>query len=89
MVYRRGTCYPCKNAFSPSSYLLLPLSPAHLSESWAGDSRSGYSNQQPLVKSFSLGNLPDLISKGKVQPQEGKEKQKGVSPYWLREASAI
>lgn len=76
VVSQKGIFYPYKDGFNPNSYLLLSAS-----TSYSRDSRSGCSS--PLGEEL----LPGLISKEKVQPQERK-KCKGVSPCWLRGASA-
>lgn len=72
VVYRRG-----KDGFSPNSYLLLPLSPARLSESQTRDSRSGCSNQQPLDEELFPGEPPrsDFKGQGAAPGRGGEEKR--------------
>ena len=64
---------PLQGWIYPNSYLLPPLSPARLSESQAGDSSSGCSNQQLLP-----GEPPgsDFKGKGAAPGREGEAKRR-------------
>jgi len=50
---------------------------------------TGGNNQQLLGEELLPGEPPGSDLKGKGPAPGREEKQKGVSPYWLREASAI